>query len=77
MAGPAPANGWSVKSVDRTARDELAGIFAAGYVRPGSLKSCAAAVGEGGIAVESVQEVLRTGSAELSSIVSPFNAVTF
>lgn len=36
------------------------GIFAAGDVRSGSVKRCAAAVGEGGMAVESVHEVLRT-----------------
>ena len=36
------------------------GIFAAGDVRSGSVKRCAAAVGEGGMAVEGVHEVLRT-----------------
>jgi thioredoxin reductase (NADPH) len=36
------------------------GIFAAGDVRSGSVKRCAAAVGEGGVAVEGVHEVLRT-----------------
>jgi thioredoxin reductase (NADPH) len=38
------------------------GIFAAGDVRSGSVKRCAAAVGEGGVAVEGVHEVLRTYS---------------
>jgi thioredoxin reductase (NADPH) len=38
------------------------GIFAAGDVRSGSVKRCAAAVGEGGMAVEAVHEVLRTYS---------------
>ena len=38
------------------------GVFAAGDVRSGSVKRCAAAVGEGGIAVEGVHEVLRTYS---------------
>jgi thioredoxin reductase (NADPH) len=38
----------------------LPGIFAAGDVRSGSVKRCAAAVGEGGMAVEGVHEVLRT-----------------
>jgi len=38
----------------------LPGIFAAGDVRSGSVKRCAAAVGEGGTAVEGVHEVLRT-----------------
>jgi thioredoxin reductase (NADPH) len=36
------------------------GIFAAGDVRAGSVKRCAAAVGEGGMAVEGVHAVLRT-----------------
>jgi thioredoxin reductase (NADPH) len=36
------------------------GIFAAGDVRSGSVKRCAAAVGEGGTAVEGVHVVLRT-----------------
>jgi thioredoxin reductase (NADPH) len=36
------------------------GIFAAGDVRSGSVKRCAAAVGEGGMAVEGVHEVLQT-----------------
>jgi thioredoxin reductase (NADPH) len=36
------------------------GVFAAGDVRCGSVKRCAAAVGEGSIAVEAVHEVLRT-----------------
>ena len=34
------------------------GIFAAGDVRSGSVKRCAAAVGEGGMAVAGVQEAL-------------------
>ena len=38
------------------------GIFAAGDVRSGSVKRCAAAVGEGGMAVEGVHEVLKTYS---------------
>lgn len=36
------------------------GVFAAGDVRSGSVKRCAAAVGEGGTAVEGVHDVLRT-----------------
>ena len=36
------------------------GIFAAGDVRSGSVKRCAAAVGEGGMAVEGVHQTLRT-----------------
>jgi thioredoxin reductase (NADPH) len=36
------------------------GIFAAGDVRSGSVKRCAAAVGEGSMAVEGVHEILKT-----------------
>jgi thioredoxin reductase (NADPH) len=36
------------------------GVFAAGDVRSGSVKRCAAAVGEGGMAVEAVHQVLHT-----------------
>jgi thioredoxin reductase (NADPH) len=38
------------------------GVFAAGEVHSGSVKRCAAAVGEGGMAVEGVHEVLKTYS---------------
>jgi len=36
------------------------GIFAAGDVRSGSVKRCAAAVGEGGMAVEGIHQILGT-----------------
>jgi thioredoxin reductase (NADPH) len=36
------------------------GVFAAGDVRSGSVKRCAAAVGEGGMAIENVHQVLGT-----------------
>jgi thioredoxin reductase (NADPH) len=36
------------------------GIFAAGDVRSGSVKRCAAAVGEGGMAIAGVHDALRT-----------------
>jgi thioredoxin reductase (NADPH) len=38
----------------------LPGVFAAGDVRSGSVKRCAAAVGEGGMAIAGVQDVLGT-----------------
>ena len=38
------------------------GIFAAGDVRSGSVKRCAAAVGEGGMAVEGIHQILGTYS---------------
>ncbi|MBV9463645.1 MAG: FAD-dependent oxidoreductase, partial [Verrucomicrobiae bacterium] len=40
----------------------MPGIFAAGDVRSGSVKRCAAAVGEGGTAIEGVHQVLGTYS---------------
>jgi thioredoxin reductase (NADPH) len=40
----------------------LPGIFAAGDVRSGSVKRCAAAVGEGSTVVAGVHEALREGS---------------
>ena len=51
---------WKGRPPPGAAGDELAGIFAAGDVRSGSVKRCAAAVGEGGMAVEGVYEFLRT-----------------
>lgn len=38
------------------------GVFAAGDVRSGSVKRCATAVGEGGVAVEGAHEILKTYS---------------
>jgi thioredoxin reductase (NADPH) len=57
----AGAPAW--KSMDRQPgplETSWPGIFAAGDVRSGSVKRCAAAVGEGGMAVEGVHDVLRT-----------------
>jgi thioredoxin reductase (NADPH) len=39
----------------------LPGIFAAGDVRSGSVKRCAAAVGEGGMAVAGIQVSIASG----------------
>lgn len=61
--GPAVANSPKWKTMDRPPghlETSWPGIFAAGDVRSGSVKRCAAAVGEGGMAVEGVHEVLRT-----------------
>jgi len=55
--GPAWKDAARAPSPMETSRP---GIFAAGDVRSGSVKRCAAAVGEGGMAVEGVHEVLRT-----------------
>jgi thioredoxin reductase (NADPH) len=61
--GNAIANSLKWKSMDRPPghlETSWPGIFAAGDVRSGSVKRCAAAVGEGGMAVEGVHDVLRT-----------------
>jgi thioredoxin reductase (NADPH) len=63
--GPAVANTGPWKTIGRLPgplETSWPGIFAAGDVRSGSVKRCAAAVGEGGMAVEGVHEVLRTYS---------------
>ena len=61
--GPAAASGPAWKAVGRAPgplETSRPGIFAAGDVRSRSVKRCAAAVGEGGTAVEGVHETLRT-----------------
>jgi thioredoxin reductase (NADPH) len=61
--GNAVANSPKWKGMDRLPghlETSWPGIFAAGDVRSGSVKRCAAAVGEGGMAVEGVHDVLRT-----------------
>jgi thioredoxin reductase (NADPH) len=59
--GPAAANapGWKEsKRPPGPLETSLPGIFAAGDVRSGSVKRCAAAVGEGGMAIAGVQDAL-------------------
>jgi thioredoxin reductase (NADPH) len=61
--GPAVADSPAWKAAGRRPGPLEAsrpGIFAAGDVRSGSVKRCAAAVGEGGMAVEGVHQVLGT-----------------
>ncbi|MDB6156220.1 MAG: cyclic nucleotide-regulated FAD-dependent pyridine nucleotide-disulfide oxidoreductase [Chthoniobacteraceae bacterium] len=61
--GPAVADAPAWKGHSRTPsplETSRPGIFAAGDVRSGSVKRCAAAVGEGGMAVEGVHQVLGT-----------------
>jgi thioredoxin reductase (NADPH) len=63
ITGNAVANSPKWKSMDRPPghlETSWPGVFAAGDVRSGSVKRCAAAVGEGGMAVEGVHDVLRT-----------------
>src|SRR5438132_3527380 len=63
--GPAAANALSWKASKRPPgplETSLPGIFAAGDVRSGSVKRCAAAVGEGGMAIAGVQAVLALSS---------------
>jgi thioredoxin reductase (NADPH) len=59
--GPAVAGGSAWKASARppgALETSLPGIFAAGDVRSGSVKRCAAAVGEGGMAIAGVHEAL-------------------
>ena len=61
--GPAVADAPAWKGAKRSPgplETSRPGIFAAGDVRSGSVKRCAAAVGEGGMAVAGVHEVLGT-----------------
>jgi thioredoxin reductase (NADPH) len=61
--GPAVAGGLAWKNAPRppgALETSRPGIFAAGDVRSGSVKRCAAAVGEGGMAVEGVHQALGT-----------------
>lgn len=61
--GPAVADAPAWEGAPRkpyTLETSLPGIFAAGDVRSGSVKRCGAAVGEGGMAVEGVHQVLGT-----------------
>ncbi len=63
--GPAVASAPAWQSAGRppgSLETSRPGIFAAGDVRSGSVKRCAAAVGEGGMAVEEVHKVLGTYS---------------
>ncbi len=61
--GPAVADAPAWKTAGRppgALETSRPGIFAAGDVRSGSVKRCAAAVGEGGMAVEGVHQALGT-----------------
>ncbi len=61
--GPAVAGAPAWKGMSRSPgplETSRPGIFAAGDVRSGSVKRCAAAVGEGGMAIAGVHEVLGT-----------------
>ena len=61
--GPAVADAPAWKNAGRppgSLETSCPGIFAAGDVRSGSVKRCAAAVGEGGMAVEGVHQALGT-----------------
>jgi len=61
--GPAVADAPAWKESKRppgALETSCPGIFAAGDVRSGSVKRCAAAVGEGGMAVAGVHEALGT-----------------
>jgi thioredoxin reductase (NADPH) len=57
----AQASGWkNARRMPGPLETSQPGVFAAGDVRAGSVKRCAAAVGEGGMAVAGVHEALGT-----------------
>ncbi len=63
LTGPAVVGAPAWKDCGRTPgpmETSHPGVFAAGDVRAGSVKRCAAAVGEGGMAVEGVHQTLGT-----------------
>ena len=60
-AAVADAPAWRASKQQPTPLEtSLPGIFAAGDVRSGSVKRCAAAVGEGGMAVAGIQMTLAS-----------------
>jgi thioredoxin reductase (NADPH) len=57
-----PRRGWHLGRIPLLLETSMAGVFAVGDVRHGSVKRVASAVGEGSIAVQLVHEYLRTDS---------------
>ena len=57
-AAGAPADGWPLSRPPLHLETSLPGLFAAGDVRRGSIKRCAAAIGEGAMAVHLVHQRL-------------------
>jgi thioredoxin reductase (NADPH) len=57
-----PRRGWHLERLPLLLETSMAGVFAVGDVRQGSVKRVASAVGEGSIAVQLVHEYLRLGS---------------
>ncbi|HWC39430.1 MAG TPA: NAD(P)/FAD-dependent oxidoreductase [Acidimicrobiales bacterium] len=58
VAGPGPGDGWSLSRQPLPLETNRPGVFAAGDVRYGSIKRCAAAIGEGAMAVALVHSRL-------------------
>ena len=57
-ASPDALGGWSLARQPLPLETSLPGLFAAGDVRSGSIKRCAAAIGEGSMAVALVHQRL-------------------
>jgi thioredoxin reductase (NADPH) len=57
-SSPAVLDGWSLSRQPLPLETSLPGLFAAGDVRSGSIKRCAAAIGEGSMAVALVHQRL-------------------
>jgi thioredoxin reductase (NADPH) len=58
VAGVGPGDGWSLSRQPLPLETNRPGVFAAGDVRSGSIKRCAAAIGEGAMAVALVHSRL-------------------
>src|SRR5207237_1228191 len=63
-ADVASAPAWKIKLQPTPLETSLPGIFAAGDVRSGSIKRCAADVGEGGMAVAGIHLALVSNAAQ-------------
>jgi thioredoxin reductase (NADPH) len=57
-----PRRGWHLERLPLLLETSMAGVFAVGDVRQGSVKRVASAVGEGSIAVQLVHEYLKSDS---------------
>src|SRR5260370_33657137 len=66
ISSPAGAlDGWQLSRQPLPLETNLPGLFAAGDVRSGSIKRCAAAIGEGSMAVALVHQRLAESGGEL------------
>jgi thioredoxin reductase (NADPH) len=64
LRGGTPSEGWSLDRSPLPFETSLAGVFAAGDVRHGSVKRVASAVGEGAVTIQMVHEYLSWAAKE-------------